>query len=1101
MWDVAHIPLKPKGVNGMQKKIFLSVFILLAFSITFGATAETPVIGFIAQDTTWTQANSPYATLGNIIVQEGVTLTIEPGVTVQFDSGHSLTIEGTLIARGTDKQGIKFTPKGEQKLGAWGGILFEASSTDAEFDDAGNYISGSILQYCTVEFATTAVKANSASPFIDHCVIINNGGGISISKGNIVVIRDSSIADNEGSGMFIGYSGSVTITRNTVTENSGRGISVENSDNVTLIGNSLIGNGGGIYVKGGTVTISHNILTGNTATGSSGGGIYITGGTATISSNTLTGNIATSGGFEGGDGYGGGICVGGIATISNNTLTENKALGSVFGDGRGGGIYIDGTATVSNNTLTGNMAKGGGYFYGGDGYGGGIYLQGDVTISNNALIGNMAKGGGHGSDGHGGGIYVKDGATAIISNNALTRNMAKGGKYGYGGGIYVYSNGTITGNIIVENHSSYSAAIRYSGSQYITGNLIVSNVAEGSGDTVAVYIVGNPKFTRNAIIGNQTTYNLEYGEEKGFPNLNATNNYWGVTTEAEIRVKIYDFFADNSKAFVDVVPFLVENPLSLGSLTVAVSPKALPADGKSTATITATLKDSKGNPVVDEPLTMVVSQGTGRLSEVKNNKDGTYTATYTASRTVGSEIIFISAPKSYATKSIEIQLTEPGVLPPKTLAIPDTEATAGGTVDIPVEIDGITGLAKAEIDLGYDAKLLEIQDVSGTDLIEGLTLTTAVLAGKIFLEGAKGLVGGSGAMFHVTFKIAKDAPVGETEIEFESIALYDEAGKEIPSSGTNGKLNVKEYQPLSSFTLSLDEGINIVSLPVQPQTPFTARSFAEKLSATMVINYDGKQGGFIAFVPEVFKEDGFSIEGGKGYIVNLLESKEVSFTGTVWSNAPSSISASPSKKDSHWAFVVVGLISTEPDLKEPLSELRVTVKNQRTNQLSQCTITDDFEFATAFVDMSRKSVVRAGDMLEITVRNNRGQLVSVPVVQEVSKVDLTKATFVANLRLGEVIPSQSQLFQNYPNPFNPETWIPFQLAESAEVTIRIYNVAGQLVRMLNLGQKTAGRYLDKTRAVYWDGRNELREKVSSGVYVYSIEAGNFRATKKLVVAK
>ena len=250
-----------------------------------------------------------------------------------------------------------------------------------------------------------------------------------------------------------------------------------------------------------------------------------------------------------------------------------------------------------------------------------------------------------------------------------------------------------------------------------------------------------------------------------------------------------------------------------------VSPKALPADGISTTTITATLKDSKGNPVVDEPLTMVVSQGTGVLSKVNNNGDGTYTATYTAPRTVGSEIIWVTAPNSRIAKSIEIQLTEPGVLPPKTLSIPDTETYVDGTVDIPVEIDDITGLAKAEIVLGYDAKFLEMQDVSGTDLIEGLTLTKAVLAGKISLEGAKGLAGGSGAMFHVTFKIAKDAPVGETEIKFGSINLYDETGKEIPSSGTNGKLNVKEYQLLSSFTISLDKGINIVSLPVQPPLP------------------------------------------------------------------------------------------------------------------------------------------------------------------------------------------------------------------------------------------------------------------------------------------
>lgn len=1050
--------------------ILLVVVNLIISFIAAQSRAETPVIGFIAQDTTWTQAKSPYVTLGNIIVKEGVTLTIEPGVTVQFDSGHSLTIEGRLIARGTDKQGIKFTPKGEKKPGVWDGIVFENSSTDAKFDAAGNYVSGSILQYCTVEFAETGVKANSASPFIDHCVISNNASrGISISKGDVVVIRDSKIADNKDGGISVEYSKSVTLTGNTVT--------------------------------------------GNTAW--RGGGIYVSDGTVVISNNTVTENTVMCGSFY--DCYGGGIYIeGGSATISDNIFTGNMVIGSGYGSGIGGGIYIKSVATISNNVLTKNTAIGGSSsiaWWGGDGLGGGIYVEGDsAIIRNNTLTGNRAIGGSgspaaKNGDGSGGGIYV-EGGTTTISNNTLTGNRAIAGynRYdrgsGNGGGIYAYGEETITGNTITENRSSDVVAIYYKGSKDITGNFIANNVAEESGNNSAVFIYGNPTFMGNTIIDNQTKYNLYYAQSKGSPNLNATNNYWGATTEVEIRVKIYDFFIDNSKAFVDVAPFLVENPLPMGSLTISVSPKALPADGKSTATITATLKDSKGKPVVDEPLTMVVSQGTGRLSEVKDNKDGTYTATYTASRTVGSEIIWVAAPNSRLAKSIEIQLTEPGVLPPKTLNIPDTEAAAGGTVDIPVEIDDITGVAKAEIDLGYDAKFLEMQDVSGTDLIKGLTLTKAVLAGKIFLEGAKGLAGGSGAMFHVTFKIAKDAPVGETEIKFESIALYDEAGKKIPSTGTNGKLKVKEYQPLSSFTLSLDEGINIVSLPVQPQTPFTARSFAEKLGATMVISYDEKQGGFIPFVPEVFKEDGFPIEGGRGYIVNLLESKEVTFTGTVWSNAPSFVLASPSKENSHWAFVVAGFVSTESDLNESFSELRVTVKNQRTGQLSQCALTDDIgEFATAFVDMSRKSVVRVGDMLEITVRNSRGQLVSVPVVREVSKIDLAKATVVANLRLGEVIPSQSQLFQNYPNPFNPETWMPYQLAWEGNVTISIYNINGQLVRILNLGHREAGLYLSKGRAAYWDGRSDIGEQTASGVYFYTIKAGGFRATRRMVLLR
>ena len=93
--------------------LFVIVSVIISF-IAAQSRAETPVIGFIAQDTTWTQANSPYVTLGNIIVKEGVTLTIEPGVIVQFDNGHSLTIEGALVARSTDKQGIKFTQIGRR---------------------------------------------------------------------------------------------------------------------------------------------------------------------------------------------------------------------------------------------------------------------------------------------------------------------------------------------------------------------------------------------------------------------------------------------------------------------------------------------------------------------------------------------------------------------------------------------------------------------------------------------------------------------------------------------------------------------------------------------------------------------------------------------------------------------------------------------------------------------------------------------------------------------------------------------------------------------------------------------------------------------------
>ncbi len=99
------------------------------------------------------------------------------------------------------------------------------------------------------------------------------------------------------------------------------------------------------------------------------------------------------------------------------------------------------------------------------------------------------------------------------------------------------------------------------------------------------------------------------------------------------------------------------------------------------------------------------------------------------------------------------------------------------------------------------------------------------------------------------------------------------------------------------------------------------------------------------------------------------------------------------------------------------------------------------------------------------------------------------------------IPEKSALLPNYPNPFNPETWMPYQLAEPAPVIISIYNAAGVLVRRLDLGHRTAGFYISRERAAYWDGRDSYGEVVANGAYFYHIEAGDFHATRKMVVVK
>ncbi len=101
--------------------------------------------------------------------------------------------------------------------------------------------------------------------------------------------------------------------------------------------------------------------------------------------------------------------------------------------------------------------------------------------------------------------------------------------------------------------------------------------------------------------------------------------------------------------------------------------------------------------------------------------------------------------------------------------------------------------------------------------------------------------------------------------------------------------------------------------------------------------------------------------------------------------------------------------------------------------------------------------------------------------------------------LGEV--KRDQLMQNFPNPSNPETWIPFRLADESHVTIRIYSPTGQLVRRLSPGVMPAGDYSSQAKAVYWDGRNQTGEPVSSGTYLYTINAGDFSATRKMLILK
>lgn len=98
-------------------------------------------------------------------------------------------------------------------------------------------------------------------------------------------------------------------------------------------------------------------------------------------------------------------------------------------------------------------------------------------------------------------------------------------------------------------------------------------------------------------------------------------------------------------------------------------------------------------------------------------------------------------------------------------------------------------------------------------------------------------------------------------------------------------------------------------------------------------------------------------------------------------------------------------------------------------------------------------------------------------------------------------PKVTALLSNFPNPFNPETWIPYQLAKPTNVSIKIYTSNGQLVKHIDLGYRPAGEYHSRHEAVYWNGMNEEGEPVASGIYLYTMFAEEFTATRRMIIIK
>jgi len=326
----------------------------------FASAEEVPEV--LDTDTTWSAASSPYKVVADVTLSEGTTLTIEPGVRVELAAETSIFVEGQLVARGTADEPILFTRSGS---GNWNSIVFEENSVDAVFEQVDEYVSGSIVEYCTLEFGTRALHIHGSSPYVANSTFTDNfvpfsvdpmgGPAIVVDQGAEPRIRGNSFIDNEaevatwGGAIFITASEPI-IQDNLFTGNSSvyggaltNDISASPIVGNTFDENTTVTKGGALCLVSGISAVLNNTVTNNEA-GSDGGGIHVCidcypHAVPFVMDNTITDNISTHpGNIDGAGGIGAAF----IRVFANNNIHGNTRQGEAFEFGWFHNIEVEG---------------------------------------------------------------------------------------------------------------------------------------------------------------------------------------------------------------------------------------------------------------------------------------------------------------------------------------------------------------------------------------------------------------------------------------------------------------------------------------------------------------------------------------------------------------------------------------------------------------------------------------------------------------------------------------------------------------------------------------------------------------------------------------
>ena len=435
------------------------------------------------------------------------------------------------------------------------------------------------------------------------------------------------------------------------------------------------------------------------------------------------------------------------------------------------------------------------------------------------------------------------------------------------------------------------------------------------------------------------------------------------------------------------------------------------------------------------------------------------------------------------------------------------------TVQISIASGSNVGGYQATVEFEPTA-LRYLASANGDYLPEGAFFLTPIVGENTVQIVGTSLTGTSqkatGTLATLTFQVLA---VKESVLDLDDVILTDSDGEHLPLFTVSGR--VVEPEPLASSAIVRVTPVSVTS----PEVGETLVFNAEIVGGENIVDYHLKWDYDNTALEYVSSDEGSyvptdGIGSGDGTLaavtfrVKTLKTSTVSVSGTFrtvngLSHLPTFESAQvvapvPEDVNRDGQVNIQDLVLVASNFGKPVPEEGHPAD---VNADGMINIVDLVKVAGALGTGTAAPTVLAEAQYVTLTRSDVQQWLT-----QAQQLNLTDPTSLHGIRfleqlLAALTPKETALLHNYPNPFNPETWIPYQLAAPADVNISIYAANGTLVRTLDLGHQPVGIYESRSRAAHWDGRNAVGESVASGVYFYTLTAGDFTATRKMLILK